>query len=76
MEKFTKHFIVVICATSILFSSFLVEAYCVDRKTVDRPNTGYCTIENNVYMCLPGGVTCDGDGNGGSGGGGSEISSN
>lgn len=37
--------------------------YCVDRKTPDRPNTGYCTIDasyGNGYVCLPGGYTCDG----------------
>lgn len=38
-----------------------VSAYCVDRKCPERPNTGYCTIFQGAYHCIPGGVTCDGD---------------
>ena len=46
----------------VAFSSIpiFVQAFCQDRKTIDRPNTGYCTYEGG-YMCLPGGYTCDGD---------------
>jgi hypothetical protein len=65
--KLKPCFAIVLLFAMIGLSTFAF-GYCVDRKTPDRPNTGYCTLENGIFMCLPGGFTCDGDGNGGSGG--------
>ena len=44
-----------------LLCSTLVFGLCLDRPGPSRPNTGYCTIYNGDYHCIPGGYTCDGD---------------
>jgi hypothetical protein len=59
--KLRPYLAVVLLFAMIGLSTF-AHGYCVDRKTPDRPNTGFCTYEGS-YMCLPGGYTCDGDGN-------------
>ena len=62
--KKSKGVLVVIIAILGVVTQSQGTQYCIDRKTPDRPNTGYCTIYLGQYACIPGGYTCDGVGPG------------
>lgn len=62
-----KKLFLVSSALTLTIASIIIpiktDAYCSDRSGV--PNLGFCTIDpdyqGGAYVCLPGGVSCDGD---------------
>ncbi len=63
MKTVSTKFAAVILLLCVMFIPQAVNGYCKDRPGSSYPNTGFCRLEDGIYLCLPGGITCDGDDN-------------